>query len=221
MKILTAFVVSLFICGGSTSSCQTVGSICKPSSSFASDEARKILKTFQPSTVDILERRCIAKSIELLAATKNNSDIPLLIPYLGFKRPPGENETPGFSLHLGVPVVLYPAIGALALQGEPANELVSLRIEASDTTQLQRQNAVTTLLIIGHGHPELVLSRLLQRHKAVDAAVQKRLDDAIEFGLKSGDCKHSNGKCEDTVRSARVGDKVFTGDFQGDPMAPI
>jgi|GEM_PF-6930393 len=221
MKILNAFLVGLFIWGGSTSFCQTAVSICESNSSFAIDDARKILKTFQPSTVDLSERRCIAKSIDLLAASKNHSDIPLLVPYLGFERPPGENDMPHFSFHLRIPAITYPAIGALALQGDPANELVSLEIEGTDTTQLQRQNAVITLLIIGHGHPELVLGRLLQRRKAVDAAIQKRIDDAIEFGLKSDDCKYSNGKCEDAVKSVRTGDRALNVYSQGDLLPQV
>jgi hypothetical protein len=114
------------------------------------DDAANFLSRSNPTTTDPSEKQCVETAIDRLSQRHLSSDIAVLLPYLSFKREPPPDEQKGFFLHASSQYSEYPAISALAREGEPARNVLLATIIQSDSQEVRR-NATSALLLSYQG----------------------------------------------------------------------
>jgi hypothetical protein len=144
---------------------------------------------------------CVQAAFRRIAALPSEQAIPLLITYLGYKRPLNESERHGFFMHAKAPDVLYPAVQELFVIGGPAEPaVIGFIAKNKDGVGQESKNAVYTLLLIRHGD---VVSVIQELHRAgqssADSEARDRLQLAAQDALKWCD-ERSQTECEDALK---------------------
>ena len=110
---------------------------------------------------------CVKLAFHQVAKSPSEQAIPLLISYLGYKRPLNEGERHGIFMHGPGPDVLYPAVHELCRLGEAAeSSLVRFIAEGKSAEGVGLDNALYTLILIHHGNIMAVIQKL---HSEVQA----------------------------------------------------
>jgi len=139
---------------------------------------------------------CSRAAFQLIENLPQEEAIPILIKYLGFKRPISNEVQHG----LRSP---YPAVDALAKVGLAAEPtLIDFIAQQEDDNSLQRANAVEALDLIRHG--DVVPTIKLMRERSASLAgtpAANRLDSAAQFMLKTYCPGKLRQRCEQRLKS--------------------
>jgi hypothetical protein len=149
---------------------------------------------------------CVQVAFHRMAVLPSEQAIPLLITYLGYKRPLNESERNGFFMHAKAPDVLYPAVQELFVIGSPAEPaLIGFIAKNKDNAGPESKNAVYTLLLIRHGD---VVSVIQELHKASVSSTsdeaRDRLQAAAREAMKWCDDR-AHAQCEDALKASDSG----------------
>jgi hypothetical protein len=150
---------------------------------------------------DAADAICVRKAFHQLAGLPPEQAIPLLIKYLGYKRPLGEGERQGIFMHGNGPEVLYPAVHELYVIGNGVEPQVMKFIgQSPDATVTELSNASYVLLLIHHGNVIEVIKTLVQASSASgDNATSQRLQAAAKDAVRWCD-DAGRKRCEDALK---------------------
>ena len=117
-----------------------------------------------------------------IAISPPDKAIPLLVTYLGYKRPLNAGERNGIFMHGNAPSVLYPAVHELGALGDAAEAaIVSFVAERKDGSSVELENALYALLLIRHGDAVAVIQEL--RKKAATSP-NSEMKNRLEIAAK-------------------------------------
>lgn len=137
---------------------------------------------------------CLATAIDRLGEHHDPQDVPLLISYLAFARP-SKHQDPYITMHPTPPEHGYPAIEALARQGESARTPLLNYIGVA-VDSLKRHNATYAFVSIKALEPASSILQLKERRQSGQSDVASRFDDAITFAKTIWPCKKTPTSCE-------------------------
>ncbi|MGA9391288.1 MAG: hypothetical protein WBV69_12650 [Candidatus Sulfotelmatobacter sp.] len=146
---------------------------------------------------DAATASCVQATFRLIASLPPRQAIPLLISYLGYKRPLTESERSGYFMHGNGPNVLYPAVHELRVLGSAAEPAILDTIAEGKNRGVALENALFTLLLIHQGDAVAVIREL--RKKSVSSTTlgaTNRLQSAVNYAMKWCD-ERSNSQCND------------------------
>ncbi len=168
---------------------------CIDLASLSVAKARSVLKSNANTGSYSSRAECLSAAIDKLGEHRDPQDIPLLISYLAFVRPVSPSNPDVPTMHPVTPDHGYPAIEALAAEGETAREPLLVFI-GEETDGLKRHNAAYALIRIKPLTPEIAVSHLNQKRMAANSEVASRYDDAIAFAKTTWPCKKRPDNCE-------------------------
>ena len=161
----------------------------------------KIIEYLQHVGDDPAAAACVQVAFHHIAALPPEQAIPLLITYLGYKRPLNESERHGFFMHGKAPDVLFPAVQELYSIGSPADPaLIGFIAGNKDSLGLESKNAVYTLLLIHHGD---VVSALQELHRARVSLTSDDVRDRLQAAAReamNGAMTWALAQCEDALK---------------------
>jgi len=163
--------------------------------------AAKAADYLQHAGDDPTAAACVQIAFHQIAASPPEQAIPLLITYLGYKRPLNEGERHGIFMHGNGPSVMYPAVHELYVFDKAAEPAIGRFIaENRNNKGTELENAVYTLLLIHHGNA-LSVVQALHRVSASSTTVEARdrLQRAATDAVKWCDEGHKP-QCEDALK---------------------
>jgi|GEM_PF-2413272 len=138
---------------------------------------------------------CSRAAFQLIGDLPQEEAVPILIKYLGFRRPDSNGPQRLQSR--------YPAVDALAkvgLAAEPA--LIDFIAQQEDDNNLQCANAVEALDLIRHGDAVPAIKLMRERSAALAGTpAAGRLDSAAHYMLKTYCPGKFRQKCEERLKS--------------------
>jgi hypothetical protein len=176
----------------------SVGQDCD---SLKSGSTASAVDYLQHAGNDAAAARCVQVAFRQIGSSPPEQAIPLLVTYLGYKRPLNDGERHGIFMHGDGPAVLYPAVHELNPFGYAAEPALADFIgNSADGKGTEIDNAIYTLLLIHHGNALAVIEKL---HKdsvsAASAETRDRLQRAARNALKWCD-EAWQAKCEDALK---------------------
>jgi hypothetical protein len=178
--------------------CCASGQTCEASAIDQPPSARAYLQN-SPDAAKTSE--CVEAAFRSISTLPQTEAIPVLISYLGYKRPLTASEQNGIFLHGPVPDVLYPAVEALYKIGPPAEPaLFDVLASESRPDSVEASNALYTLLLIHHGNLPPIIKGLSRRAtKLSDGPAADHLHAYVKTLLEQ--CTDAfKQKCEDAAR---------------------
>jgi hypothetical protein len=158
--------------------------------------------------VSFLERgqvqtaECSKLAFQLIQHLPKDDAVPVLIKYLGYKRPQSDAERHGVSASGGFKEVLYPAVNALYAIGIPAEPaLIEVVAQNDRKDSIERKNALYTLELIRHGDTVALLKSMHEHCLSLgDTPEGANLESAIQE-LKRRRCHDKLAQpCEDALK---------------------
>jgi hypothetical protein len=145
---------------------------------------------------------CVRAAFQRIASAPAEEAVPLLLKYLGFKRPLNEGEKHGIFIHGRTPATLYPAVQALFAIGTPAEPgLIGFLAHESGENAAERSNALYALLLIHHGNTMTVIENLMKASKLTrDEGESTRLRTATREAVTEWCDEREKEKCKDAIR---------------------
>jgi hypothetical protein len=191
----TKIVLLVAVCGFSD---LAIGQECD---ALRSGSAAKATDYIQHAGKDAGAAACVQVAFHRIASSPPELAIPLLINYLGYKRPLNDGERHGIFLHGNGPAVLYPAVHELYVLGDAAESALVTFIGTNKSgTRTELDNALYTLLLIHNGSALAVIQELHKEStSSASMETRDRLQDAARDGLKWCD-ERWRSKCEDALK---------------------
>jgi hypothetical protein len=145
---------------------------------------------------------CVQAAFQRIANAPSEEAVPLLLQYLGFKRPLNEGEKHAIFIHGPTPATLYPAVQALSTIGAPAESgLIGFLADENDGKEVEKSNALYTLLLIHHGNTLAVIENLIKASKLThDDAESTRLQTAAREAVAKWCDERSKEKCKQAIQ---------------------
>jgi hypothetical protein len=136
---------------------------CGALQSAGADNAAEYLRNAVGSSATAA---CVQSAFRLIAASPPEHAVPLLIQYLGLRRPLTSGERRGIFIHGNNRETLYPAVHELFTVGLPAEPaLLDFIAHVDEQNSVERNNALYTLLLIHHGSAMRVIGDLMKASK--------------------------------------------------------
>ncbi len=144
---------------------------------------------------------CVQVAFRRIGSLPKEQAIPILITYLGDKRPLYESERHGFFMHGKSPDELYPAVQQLYLLGSAAEApMIGFIRKNKDNKGEEVKNALYTLLLIHHGDVLPVVQELHGSSKtSTSSEARDRLQNAAIDAAKWCD-ERARSECEDALK---------------------
>jgi len=145
---------------------------------------------------------CAKVAFRLIQHLPKDDAIPVLIKYLGYKRPLSYAEQHGVSTSGGYQEIMYPAVNALYAIGLPAEPaLIEVVARSEGKESIERKNAMYTLELIEHGDTVALLRVMHNRRLSFgDSTDGANLESAIQE-LKKRRCHDKLAQlCEDALK---------------------
>jgi hypothetical protein len=145
---------------------------------------------------------CARSTFQLIQDLPREESIPILIKYLGYRRPLSEAENHGLFAHGPLPEVLYPAVESLYKIGLPAEAaLLDAVAHIDPKDSIEYKNALYALVLIRHSDVLPLIKTIHERGIALAGTPEaSRLESAAQ-DLKKRYC---HGKllqpCDDALR---------------------
>lgn len=144
---------------------------------------------------------CVQFAFEQIATNPPVEAIPILVKYLGYKRPLNDAEQRGIFMHGKGPSVLYPAVhelGKIGSDAEPA--LVAFIANGTGKNSPEVENSLYAMLLIHHGNVVPVIRNLrIGADKSTTSASRDRLEAAATRMMKWCDDR-ARAECEAALR---------------------
>jgi HEAT repeat protein len=161
MRRIITTIASITLCFVPTLS---LGSECAVLRSARAREAADYLRSEVPAAVPTA---CVEQAFTRIARLPPEEAVPLLVEFLGWKRPLNAAERLGIFIHPNTPDNLYPAVSALFQIGAPAEPgIIRFLARADEENNLARKHAIYTLLLIHHGNVMDVLENLMRASRS-------------------------------------------------------
>ena len=147
---------------------------------------------------------CVQAAFQRIANAPSAEAVPLLLQYLGFKRPLNEGEKQGIFIHGRTPATLYPAVQALSTIGAPAESgLIGFLANENHEKEVERSNAHYTLLLVHHGNTMMVIEDLIKASESTrDDAESTRLGAASGEAATKWCDERIKEKCKDATQQS-------------------
>jgi hypothetical protein len=177
----------------------SIGQECSEARLGSAAEAAEYL---QHASAVVTPLVCVQAAFQRIANAPSEEAIPLLLQHLGFKRPLNEGEKHGIFIHGRTPATLYPAVQALSTIGAPAESaLVSFLANENEGKEVERSNAIYTLLLIHHGNTLTVIENLMKASKLTrDEAESTRLGTAAREAVTKWCDEQTKEKCKHAIQ---------------------
>jgi hypothetical protein len=145
---------------------------------------------------------CVQAAFQRIANAPSEEAVPFVLQHLGFKRPLNEGEKHGIFIHGPTPTTLYPAVQALSTIGAPAESgLVGFLANENAGKEVERSNAIYTLLLIHHGNTLTVIENLMKASKLTrDDAESTRLRTAAREAVTKWCDEQTKEKCKQAIQ---------------------
>jgi len=149
---------------------------------------------------DAASAKCVQIAFDVIGSLPTEQAVPVLLKYLGYKRPLNDGERHGFFMHGNGPETLYPAVHELFHLGSASEPGVIRFIgESKDASRTVLNNAIYALVLIHHGDGLAVVQELhSESGGAVDPDASKRLQSAAKDATKWCDERWKE-KCADAL----------------------
>ena len=136
-------------------------------SALVTGSADDAIKYLRHAKDEAAAASCVKTAFHQIAGLPSEQAIPILISFLGYKRPLNEGERYGIFMQGSGPNVLYPAVHELFLLGKTAEpELVNFIGQRNDVKGTEVSNTLYALLLIHHGNAVDVIKTLAEARKA-------------------------------------------------------
>jgi hypothetical protein len=149
---------------------------------------------------DAASAKCVQIAFDLIGSLPTEQAVPVLLKYLGYKRPLNDGERLGIFKHGDGPGTLYPALHELVHLGSASEPGVIRFIgESKDASRTVLDNAIHALVLIHHGDGLAVVQKLHSESGiAVDPDASRRLQSAAKDATKWCDERWGE-KCADAL----------------------
>ena len=133
---------------------------------------------------------CAKAAFQLIRHLPEEEAIPILIKYLGYKRPQTDAEKHGFYIHGPSPDVLYPAVESLYDIGSPAESRLIDAIARNDSKDsIEYKNALYTLVLIHHSDMVPLLKALHGRSVELAGTPEGARLESVAQDVKKQHCQ--------------------------------
>ena len=193
MRLVAKVLIAMAI---TTSSLSLPGQNCEL---LTSDSVADVIK-YLSRPISSQESVCVDHAFKIIGSLPADQSIPLLVGYLGYKRPMSDTERRGIFLRIPKKDYLYPAVHELYDLGSLAEPALINFLSENDGETLTKENALYCLLLIEQGNVVSLIKKLNAQAEALKGTkASSRLLGAARDSLKW--CtKDMAEKCEGALR---------------------